>query len=126
MAERGPSLILNRSSGKRSPLRPDPRRGIMLMRHATPLVRETMASKPKPKTKAAHEVEAYEASIIAAATHWTAFQIRGPHDRQKHEAPTREGAVEAARQMVTDYPGKPAMVYAVNAEGRQALAETVR
>jgi hypothetical protein len=28
--------------------------------------------------------------------------------------------------MVADFPSRPAMVYAISAEGRQALAQTVR
>jgi hypothetical protein len=78
--------------------------------------------KPKPKTAAQIELEAYEASIIAGAAIWTAFQFRGPRDRVKAEASTRELAEAAGRDMLASCPSKKVMIYAVNAAGRQALA----
>ncbi len=76
--------------------------------------------------KQAHPVEAFEDSIIANATSWTAFQGRGPFDRQKFEGPTQADARAAARQMLDQRPDRSVLIYAVNAEGRQALAETIR
>jgi hypothetical protein len=78
-----------------------------------------MAKKPHPS-------EELDNAIIANAASWTAFQFRGPHDRQKAQCTTREQAITAARAMVADFPSRPAMVYAISAEGRQALAQTVR
>lgn len=76
--------------------------------------------------KAPHPADAFEANVIANADHWTAFQMRGPTDREKATCATREEAREAGRRMVSDFPSKPAMIYAVSAAGRQALAETVK
>lgn len=76
--------------------------------------------------KPPHPVEAFEAEIIANAVEWTAFQFRGPRNRQKFPCLTREEAVQAAHAMLADYSVRPVMIYAINAEGRQALAETIR
>lgn len=77
-------------------------------------------------SKPPHPVEAYEASVIANAVCWTTFQARGPFDRQKEEHPTREAAREDAQRLIAERPDRSVMIYAVNAEGRQALAETIR
>lgn len=75
--------------------------------------------------KEPHPVEAYEASVIDAAVSWTAFQFRGANDRQKFPCLTREEARQAAHAML-DENTRPVMIYAINAEGRQALAETIK
>lgn len=77
-------------------------------------------------TRPPHPVEAFEGSIIDNAAYWTACQHRGAFDRQKSEQPTREKAVEVAHLMLADCPHRSVLIYAVSAEGRQALAETVR
>lgn len=76
--------------------------------------------------KAPHPADEFEAKVIAEADHWTAFQMRGPTDREKATRPTREEARAEAQRMVREHPTRPAMIYAVNAAGRQALAETVQ
>jgi hypothetical protein len=76
--------------------------------------------------KATHPADDFEAAVIAAADHWTAFQMRGPTDRAKAKCSTREEARAEGQRMVREHPSKPAMIYAVNAAGRQALAETVQ
>ena len=72
--------------------------------------------------KAPHPADAFEADVIANAVTWTAFQMRGPTDRHKTNHDTREEAEEAGRAFVEEHPVRPAMIYAVNAAGRQALA----
>jgi hypothetical protein len=76
-------------------------------------------------TKPVHPVEAFEASVIASATSWTAFQARGPFDRHKFEGLTRAEAEAAAHAMLDERPDRSVLIYAVNAEGRQALADTI-
>lgn len=75
--------------------------------------------------KAPHPADEFEARVIAEAVTWTAFQMRGPTDRQKHTGTSRDEAEAAGRQMVIDHPSRPAMIYAVNAAGRQALVTTI-
>lgn len=79
-----------------------------------------------PMAKSPHPVEVYEASIIAGAVSWTAFQFRGARNAQKFESADRPGAEGAARAMLADYPERPVLIYAINAEGRQAVADTLR
>lgn len=76
--------------------------------------------------KQPHPVEAWEAEVIAHAVRWSAFQFRGPWDRQKIEAHSRDSAIEAGRALLTERPDRAVMIYAISAEGRQALAETLR
>jgi hypothetical protein len=76
--------------------------------------------------KAPHPTEAFEAAIIENAVSWTAFQLRSPFDRQKFEGLTRDQAREAAHAMLEDCPRKSVLIYAIDAQGCQALAETVR
>ena len=72
--------------------------------------------------KAPHPADAFEADIIANAVSWSAFQMRGPTDRQKATFDNRAEAEKAGRAFVAEHPIRPAMIYAVNAAGRQALA----
>jgi hypothetical protein len=73
-----------------------------------------------------HPVIAWEADVIANAVSWSAFQFRGVHGRQKATAETREEAVAFGRAMLEDDPHRAVLIYAVNREGRTALAETLR
>lgn len=76
--------------------------------------------------KASHPADDFEAKVIAEADHWTAFQMRGPTDRAKAKTATREEARAEALRMVREHPTRPAMIYAVTAAGRQALADTIQ
>lgn len=78
------------------------------------------------KAKATHPADDFEARVIAEADHWTAFQMRGPTDREKAKCSTREEARAEGLRMVREHPTRPAMIYAVTAAGRQALAETIQ
>lgn len=73
-----------------------------------------------------HPVEAWEASVIENAVRWSAFQFRGPYDRQKIEAPSRASAIAAGEGLLKERPDRAVMIYAITAEGRQALAQTLR
>jgi nitrogen regulatory protein PII-like uncharacterized protein len=75
--------------------------------------------------KAPHPVEAHEAAVVASAAYFTAFQFRGAGNRAKYEGLTLGEARAAAHEMLDDFDRKPVMIYAVDAQGRQALAETV-
>jgi hypothetical protein len=76
--------------------------------------------------KATHPADDFEAKVIAEADHWTAFQMRGPRAREKSKCSSREEARAEGLRMVREHPSKPAMIYAVTAAGRQALAETIQ
>lgn len=71
--------------------------------------------------KAPHPVESYDAALIARATHFTAFQFRGRHDRRKEDnIPTLAEAEEKAREILRENSSRPVAIYAVDAGNNQA------
>jgi hypothetical protein len=66
-----------------------------------------------------------DARLMAEALYWTAFVFEGRGQRHRIEKATRAEATSAAQELA-DRIGKPAMVYAINAEGHQALAAIIR
>lgn len=75
--------------------------------------------------KTPHPVELKEREIIDGATSWSAFVQVAPGDRRKVETSTRAEALEEGRKLATET-RKTALVYAINHEGRQALAFTIK
>jgi hypothetical protein len=72
------------------------------------------------------DTAAFEAHVLETATHFTAFQRRGPFDKRKIDPiATQELAREEAKRLVAEHPTRGAMIYAVNAAGRSVMVETV-
>jgi len=70
--------------------------------------------------KSPHATELRDQEIIANAVTWTAFQFRGRGSQRKAEHASRDAAEASARQFKEEYWQRGAMVYAVDAQGRQA------
>lgn len=75
--------------------------------------------------KSDHPVEAFERSIIERAEFFTAFLQVAPGDRIRHELATQAEAEGVAQLMANSFQ-RAVLVYAVDPEGRQALAATIR
>jgi hypothetical protein len=72
--------------------------------------------------KKPHPADAFNDAVIAAAVWWTAFnQANG---RVRHDFQTRAEAEAEARRLA-DASNRPSIVYAINREGRSALACTI-
>jgi hypothetical protein len=63
----------------------------------------------------------FEAYVIETATTWTAFVRRGPFDKFREEAGSREAIVPMAKALAATH-GRAALIYAVNGEGRSVMA----
>lgn len=73
-----------------------------------------------------HPVEAYDTALIARAHHFTAFQFRGRGQRHKvDDIPNLTLANAAALELLAEFGGRPVLIYAVDADGKQALSHTV-
>ena len=66
----------------------------------------------------------FEAYVIETSTLWTAFVRRGPFDKFREEATTKDAILPLGQALAAQH-GKPALIYAVNAEGRSVMAGTV-
>jgi hypothetical protein len=75
-----------------------------------------MARKP-------HPADDFNAGIVANATSWSAFTQAG--GRITRHFQTRDEARRAAQAMADGF-RRPALVYAIDAQGRSAIAETIR
>lgn len=73
-------------------------------------------------TKRPHPADEFNAKVIADAVEWTAFtQAGGRITERFNDRP----AAEAAAQRLANQFRRPALVYAISAEGRSALAATI-
>lgn len=72
--------------------------------------------------KRPHPADAFNAGIVAAAIEWTAHMPAGERPTERF---TDRSAAEAAAQRLAARFRRPALVYAVNAAGRSALAATI-
>jgi len=70
-----------------------------------------------------HESDAYNDAILARAVLWTAFCQGGGRVKTEHE--TFGAAEESASSMAEKFK-RPAIVYAVDSDGRSAVAKTIR
>lgn len=75
-----------------------------------------MARKP-------HPADDFNANIVANATAWSAFTQAG--GRITRHFQSREDARQAAQVMADGFP-RPALVYAIDAQGRSAIADTIQ
>ncbi len=75
-----------------------------------------MARKP-------HPADDFNASIVANATAWSAFTQAG--GRITRHFQSREDARQAAQVMADGF-RRPALVYAIDAQGRSAVADTIQ
>lgn len=73
-----------------------------------------------------HPVQDYDEALIARAVHFTAFQFRGRGDRQKVDAIPNMTLANAAAVRLLGECQRPVLIYAIDAEGKQALAATIQ
>lgn len=71
-------------------------------------------------TRAAQDLAAYEAAIVANASHFVAFVQVAPGDRRRAEIATAAAAIKFALEQAAATSRK-IMVYAVAADGRDTL-----
>lgn len=70
-----------------------------------------------------HPADDFNASIVANATAWSAFTQAG--GRITRHFQSRDDAREAAQVMADGF-RRPALVYAIDAQGRSAIADTIQ
>jgi hypothetical protein len=83
------------------------------------------ADRTQPKEFEMLSAEARDAHIIATAAKWTAFAFNGRDDRRRLDFDNKADAFAGAERLAREI-RKPALVYAVAANGQQALAGTVK
>lgn len=74
---------------------------------------------PQRRDKRQHRRDAYDTEIVRNATTFTAVRWAPRGQSQRFEFSTLPEAIGAANEMRDEY-GRPAMIYAVTAEGREA------
>lgn len=84
------------------------------------LPRRTPGTEPEAKYQTA---AGWNADVITNATEFSVALFLGAGTYARGSAPTLDGAVAIARDMKGAYPmnGRAPLIYALNAEGRQAL-----